>query len=55
MGLKSKLENYKKDITDLLEKGVSIRSAWRIIVYEMPSNKKISYNAFRHFIHRNIR
>jgi len=55
MAAKSKLEKFKKEISDLIDKGVSVRSAWRIIIAEMPNNAKISYDAFLHFVNKHIK
>lgn len=57
MALKSQLENHKSEISELLGKGVSIRSAWRIIIYErrIKNQKEISYNAFLHFVNKHIK
>lgn len=55
MALKSQLEKYKSEISELLKKGVSIRSTWRIILHEMTPEKKISYNAFLHFVNKHLK
>ena len=53
MAAKSRMEKYKKEIENLISKGVSIRSAWRLINADLPEEGKISYNAFYHFIKKN--
>lgn len=54
MAAKSKLERYKQEISDLMEKGVSIRSAWKIINSGFSLESQISYNAFFHFVKKHI-
>lgn len=54
MAAKSKLERYKQEISDLIEKGVSIRSTWKIINSELSLKNQISYNAFFHFVKKHI-
>jgi len=53
MAAKSRMEKYRLQIVDLIYKGVSIRSAWRLINVNLPKEGKISYNAFYHFIKKN--
>jgi len=55
MAAKSKLERYKQEISDLIGKGVSIRSAWKIINSGFSLESQISYNAFFHFVKKHIR
>ena len=55
MAAKSRMERYKNKIENLILKGVSIRSAWRLINADLPEEGKISYNAFLHFVNRNIK
>lgn len=55
MAAKSKLEVFKKEISDLIDKDVSIRSAWKIINFKLPPEAKISYNAFFHFVKKHIK
>jgi hypothetical protein len=55
MAAKSKLEQYKTKIEDLIEKGISIRSAWKLINSELPSEAKMSYSAFVHFVNKHIK
>ena len=50
MAAKSRMEKYKSKIENLILKGVSIRSAWRLINADLPEEGKISYNAFYHFV-----
>lgn len=54
MAAKSKMEKYKKEIENLIIKGVSIRSAWRLINADLPKEGKVSYNAFYHFVKNTI-
>jgi hypothetical protein len=55
MAAKSRMEKYKNEIKNLILKGVSIRSAWRLINADLPEEGKISYNAFLHFVNRNVK
>lgn len=55
MAAKSRMEKYKKEIESLILKGVSVRSAWKIINFDLPEKVKISYNAFYHFVNKNIK
>ena len=55
MAAKSRMERYKNKIENLILKGVSIRSAWRLINADLPEEGKISYNAFLHFVNRNVK
>ena len=50
MAAKSRMKRYKKEIRNLILKGVSIRSSWRLINADLPEEGKISYNAFYHFV-----
>ncbi len=55
MAAKSKLEKYREEITDLVcNKGTSIRSAWKIINYNLPEEAKVSNNTFFHFVKKHI-
>ena len=55
MAAKSKLEKYREEITDLVcNKGVSIRSAWKIVNYSLPEEAKMSMTAFFHFVKKHI-
>ena len=54
MAAKSRMEKYRSKIENLILKGVSIRSAWRLINADLPEEGKISYNAFLHFVNKNI-
>jgi hypothetical protein len=49
MAAKSRMEKYKKEIRDLLNRGASIRSTWKIVNSKIHEDGKISYNAFLHF------
>jgi hypothetical protein len=49
------MEKYRLQIVDLIYKGVSVRSTWRIINADLPEEGKISYNAFLHFVNRNVK
>ncbi|MDD3008871.1 MAG: hypothetical protein PHQ70_08395 [Arcobacter sp.] len=55
MAAKSKLEKFKKEISDLIEKGVSVSSAHKIINSSLSDEAKISYNAFLHFVNKHIK
>ena len=55
MAAKSKLEKYKVEISDLISKGMSIRSAWKFFMYDLSEEEKISYDAFLHFVNRHIK
>ena len=50
MAAKSKLEKYKVEISSLIEKKVSIMSAWKILNSSFSEDKKISYHAFYHYV-----
>ena len=54
MAAKSKLEKYRTEIYDLIRKGASIRSTWKIINYSLPVEAKMSYNAFYHYVVKHI-
>ena len=54
MAAKSRMEKYKNEIQNFILKGVSIRSAWRLINADLPEEGKISYNAFYHFVRNAI-
>jgi len=55
MAAKSKLEKFKLEITDLIDKGVSVASAHKIINSNLSDEAKISYNAFLHFVNKHIK
>lgn len=55
MAKKSKMEYFRTEIEELIKKGVSIRSAWKIINSELPDYAKISYSAFFHFVKNHIK
>lgn len=55
MAAKSRMEKYKGEIIELIKIGVSVRSAWKIINSKISDDGKISYNAFLHFINKNIK
>ena len=55
MAAESRMEKYRLQIVDLIYKGVSVRSTWRIINADLPEEGKISYNAFLHFVNRNVK
>ena len=55
MAKKSRMEYFKKEIEELIRKGVSIRSAWKLINADLPEYAKISYNAFFRFVKNNIK
>jgi len=50
MALNSKMEQYKEEIRSLINMGVSVASACKIINAKLPKEAKISYNAFFHFV-----
>lgn len=54
MAKKSRMEYFRKEIEELIKKGVSIRSAWRIINADLPDYAKISYNAFLNFVKKYV-
>lgn len=49
------MEKFRGQIVYLISRGSSIRSAWRIINSHLPEEAKISYNAFHHFVTKNIK
>lgn len=55
MAIYSKMEKFRGQIIYLISRGSSIRSAWRIINSHLPEEEKISYNAFHHFVTKNIK
>lgn len=55
MAAKSKLEKFKKEILDLIDKRISIASAHKIINSNLSDEAKISYNAFLHFVNKHIK
>jgi len=53
---KSRLDYFKSEIEDLiLNKGVSIKSAWKIINSNIPEFAKISYQGFHYYVRKNIK
>ena len=54
MAAKSKFEKHKHEINDLLTRGASIRSAWRLVNSSLPTEAKMSYTAFFHFVKKHI-
>lgn len=55
MAAKSRMEKYKSEIKDLIHRGASIRSTWKIINSNLPIEGKISYSAFLHFVNKTMR
>lgn len=55
MAAKSKMEKYKEEIKQLIQTGISTRSAWKIINSKLHDDGKISYNAFSHFVNRHLK
>ena len=53
MAKKSRMEYFRSEIEELIKKGVSIRSIWKIINANLPDYAKISYSAVYHFIKTN--
>ncbi len=49
----SVLDLYKDEIEKLIQMGVSVRSAWRIISSKMNEETKITYNGFYRYCRRN--
>jgi len=47
---KSRLDRYKTEIKSLLDKGVSVRSAWSIINSELDQADKITYSGFLYYV-----
>jgi len=54
MAAVSKLEKYRVEIKDLMEKEISIRSAWKIINFTLPKEGKMSYSTFYHYVTKHI-
>lgn len=52
---KSKMDNYKTQIIELLNKGVSKKSAWKLINSDALPSDKITYEGFLYFIKNNIK
>jgi len=55
MAKKSRMEYFRPEIEELIKKGVSIRSAWKIINADLPDYAKISYNAFFRFVKNHLK
>ncbi|MFK5937619.1 MAG: hypothetical protein QM497_04390 [Sulfurimonas sp.] len=55
MAAKSRMEKYMVQILDLISRGASVRSTWKIINSNLPEEAKISYNAFLHFVNKNVK
>jgi len=51
---RSRMEYFREEIEDLIEKGVSIRSAWKIINADLPEYAKVSYVTFYRYVKNNI-
>ena len=47
---KSRLDRYKTEIKSLLDKGVSVRSAWSIVNSELDQADKITYSVFLYYV-----
>jgi len=47
---KSRLDRYKTEIKSLIDKGVSVRSAWSIINSELDQADKITYSGFFYYV-----
>lgn len=54
MAAKSKFEKYKLESTDLLNRGASIRSTWKVINSYLPEEARMSYTAFFHYVKKHI-
>ena len=53
---KSKMEYFRKEIEELiLDKKISIRSAWKIINGDLPEYAKISYAGFFNYVKHHIK
>ncbi len=55
MAIYSKMDKFRGQIVYFISRGSSIRSAWKIINSHLPEEGKISYNAFHHFVTKNIK
>lgn len=55
MAAKSKMEKFMIEIEDFINKGVSIRSTWKIINSYLSDDAKVSYSAFYHFVKTHIK
>ena len=51
----SRMDYFKDEIEELIGKGVSIRSAWKIVNDKLPSHAKISYSGFYHYVKQHIK
>ena len=49
------MDNYKTKIIELLNKGVSKKSAWKLINSDALPSDKITYEGFLYFIKNNIK
>ena len=54
MAKSSKLERYRVEIEYLLDIGISIKSAWKIINHSLPEEARISYSAFFHYVKKHL-
>ena len=52
---KSKMDNYKMQIVELLSQGVSKKSTWKLINSDLLPSDKITYEGFLYFIKSNIK
>lgn len=55
MAKKSKIDYFKIQIEDLINKGASIRSTCNIINADLPDYAKFSYTAFLQYVNKNIK
>lgn len=55
MAAKSRMEKYRVEIEKLINIGVSIRSAWKLINANLSEDTKISYSAFYNFATKHIK
>jgi len=54
MAKSSKFERYKSEIQYLLDIGISIKSAWKIINHTLPKEAHMSYGAFFHYVKKHV-
>jgi len=54
MAKNSKFEQYKSEIKYLLNIGISIKSAWKIINHSLPEEAHMSYSAFFHYVKKHL-
>lgn len=55
MGRYSRLEQHRDKIEELLDIGINLKAAWRILNNTLPKEGKVSYSAFYHYINNGFK